>query len=221
MFTACRTNVATGSSRVAVLLLLPLLLSSLPMESNAEAERPNILFIMVDDMGYGDWGSFGGSEIYTPRIDQLADEGVRFTEYYVNATVCSPTRAALLTSRFPVQFALADAYSDIETHRGLPELFPTLPQILARRGDYRTAHIGKWHLGRADEDFGPERRGFEYSVMKDEQFDPTAPVRTEMSYRIYDHAAVPPEQKEKICNPNEECGSHDHQVEALRTIRSN
>ncbi|MDP6979912.1 MAG: sulfatase-like hydrolase/transferase [Myxococcota bacterium] len=95
--------------------------------------------VLADDLGYGDLGSYGHPYASTPHLDRLAEEGVRFTHHYAAAAICIPSRAALMTGRFPARFQKYPA------DFGLPPL-PTVPSLLRRAG-YRTAHFGKWHLG--------------------------------------------------------------------------
>ena len=122
---------------------------------------PNILFILADDLGYGDLSCYGRPEYRTPRIDRLAGEGLRFTSNYTAAAVCSPTRVALMTGRYPARLPLGLAeplrYGDESV--GLPPEHPT-PASLLKRSGYDTALIGKWHLGFLPE-HGPIRHGFD------------------------------------------------------------
>jgi arylsulfatase A-like enzyme len=120
---------------------------------------PNLVFIMADDLGYSDLGVFGRSDYRTPALDQLAADGVRLTQAYAAAPVCSPTRVALMTGRYPAATA-AGLYEPLTTHpTGLGTRPPTLPRLLKDVG-YETALIGKWHLGlrRA---YHPLRHGFD------------------------------------------------------------
>jgi arylsulfatase A-like enzyme len=121
------------------------------------AENPNVIIIFADDMGYGDVGCYG-SDIPTPNIDLLAKEGVRLTRFYSASPVCSPSRAALLTGRYPVRTGIVNVLMP-NSRNGLPATERTLPKVLKERG-YRTACIGKWHLGAAQESL-PQRNGFD------------------------------------------------------------
>src|SRR5690349_15805910 len=109
------------------------------------AARPNIIVILADDLGYGDLSCYGSPNITTPRIDRMAREGVRFTDAYVAAPFCSPSRAALLTGRLPARCGVPYVLFPAE-HHGLPSDEITLAELLRVQG-YSTACIGKWHLG--------------------------------------------------------------------------
>jgi len=126
-------------------------------EIRAAAEKPNIVFIVADDMGYGDCGVHGCKDIPTPHLDALAAGGVRFTNGYVTGTVCSPTRAALMTGRYHQRDGVRDWLGS--GVRGMNTDVPTLPEYLRKAG-YRTALVGKWHLGDLDE-YHPLKRGFD------------------------------------------------------------
>ena len=144
-----------GTAAVALLTLL------LGAPSRA-AEKPNILIILVDDLGYGDLSSYGADDLRTPHIDALIERGMRFENFYANCPVCSPTRAALLTGRYPDMVGVPGV---IRTH---PEnswgyLAPQavlLPAVLKKAG-YRTAIVGKWHLGLRSPNI-PNDRGFDH-----------------------------------------------------------
>jgi arylsulfatase A-like enzyme len=134
----------------------------------ASTPRPNIIFIVADDLGYADLGCYGGREApfgkVSPELDKLAAGGLRFTEGYANSPVCSPTRFALMTARY--QYRLRGAAEEPISSRdagngalGLPPEHPTLPSLLKASG-YRTALMGKWHLG-FQPHFGPLRSGYE------------------------------------------------------------
>ncbi len=130
--------------------------------------RPNIVFIVADDLGYADLGCYGGRDAafgaVSPQLDALAAGGLRFTQGYSNAPVCSPTRFALMTARWQYRLRGAaeepiNSRSEGSTTLGLPPAHPTLPSLLRDAG-YRTALIGKWHLGYPPA-FGPLRSGYE------------------------------------------------------------
>lgn len=126
--------------------------------SAAEIDRPNIVVILADDLGSGDLGCFGATTIHTPRLDRMAAEGVRFTDFYSAAPFCSPSRAALLTGRLPARCGLPYVLFPTENH-GLPQEELTLAELLREQG-YATACIGKWHLGWSPA-FRPGRQGFD------------------------------------------------------------
>ena len=133
-----------------------------PMLFAAEAaERPNIIFIVADDLGYGDLGSYGCEDIETPNLDRLAATGVRLTQGYVTAPYCGPSRAGFMTGRYQQRhgFWRNPTNFPVDVEQGLDLEEETLGDLLDRAG-YRTAVIGKWHLG-ASEDFHPLNRGFE------------------------------------------------------------
>jgi len=127
-------------------------------------ERPNFVVILADDLGYGDLGSYGGKAIRTPRIDRMAEEGVRLTEFYSAASICTPARAALLTGRYPYRTGLTRVLVPKERW-GLPAEETTMAEALRELG-YRTACVGKWHLG-GRKPFRPEKHGFDefYGVL--------------------------------------------------------
>lgn len=122
-------------------------------------DRPNIVIMLADDMGYGDLGSFGHPTISTPKLDRMASEGLKFTQFYVAASVCTPSRAALLTGRYPIRNGLTHVLIP-SSAGGLPDDELTLPEILKPAG-YATACIGKWHLGTRPEHL-PLHHGFDY-----------------------------------------------------------
>jgi arylsulfatase A-like enzyme len=126
--------------------------------------RPNLVYIMSDDLGYGDLGSYGGTDIRTPNIDSIGRDGVRLTEAYANGVLCSPTRAALMTGRYPQRYAIENALGSEGTF-GLKVTGQSVPQLMKNAG-YATALIGKWHLGGTVTGFnrvgGPRAHGFEH-----------------------------------------------------------
>jgi arylsulfatase A-like enzyme len=129
----------------------------------ASVERPNVLFILADDLGYGDLSCYGRPDYRTPVLDSLAQQGLKFTSAYAAAPVCTPTRCAFVTGRYPqrlvvgLQEPLTDRVRQVDI--GLPPDHPTVASLLKGNG-YHTALIGKWHLGWKPE-FGPNRHGFD------------------------------------------------------------
>jgi arylsulfatase A-like enzyme len=158
----------------AALLALLVALAAAHLQRAAEP-RPNIVFILVDDMGYADIGCMGAKDIRTPSIDRIAAEGVRFTDFYANAPVCTPTRAGFVTGRWQQRFGLEFAFGyQVEQLRrvggewvpepdihglGLPLNEITIADRLKSAG-YVTGAFGKWHLGYKDE-YNPTKRGFD------------------------------------------------------------
>jgi len=140
-------------------LLLTMALGSCTLEQSKQKEvgPPNFLIIFADDMGYGDLSCYGHPTIQTPAIDQLAANGLKFTSFYVAASTCSPSRAALLTGRYPIRH-VPDNFGP-ESEDGLPLAETTLANLLSNRG-YKTMAIGKWHLGHQP-DYLPTARGFD------------------------------------------------------------
>ena len=136
-------------------------LAAMALRPNAaEQKPPNILFILVDDQGYYDLGCYGATEVKTPRIDRLAAEGVRFTDYYAAAPICSPSRAGLLTGRYPRRFGMEMWVRRADSRRGIPTSELTIAELLKANG-YATACIGKWHVGFTPE-LLPRARGFDH-----------------------------------------------------------
>lgn len=124
------------------------------------ADRPNVVFILADDLGRQDCGFMGGTEIRTPNIDRLAAAGTRLDAHYA-LPVCSPTRAAFLTGRYPMRHGLQVGVVRPWAQYGLPLEERTLAQALREAG-YATAVVGKWHLGHAERSYLPTRRGFDH-----------------------------------------------------------
>jgi arylsulfatase A len=127
------------------------------------AEKPNIVIIFADDLGYGDLGCYGHPSIRTPHLDRMAAEGLRFTDFYSAAEVCTPSRAALLTGRYPIRSGMCGNRRVLfpNSKGGLPPSEITLAEVLKQNG-YATAHIGKWHLG-IHEGSRPLDQGFDCS----------------------------------------------------------
>jgi uncharacterized sulfatase len=127
----------------------------------AVTDRPNIVLVFMDDMGYGDMGCFGGTVVQTPRMDQIAERGIKFRHMYSPASTCTPSRASLLTGRYAQRVGLPRVIFPHEGE-GLPAWERTLPELLRECG-YRTAMYGKWHLGSRPE-HNPVRHGFDEFV---------------------------------------------------------
>jgi arylsulfatase I/J len=134
---------------------------SLDLATRAAAQtKPNIVFILADDLGWKDVG-YHASDIKTPNIDKLAQTGVQLEQFY-SQQICAPSRAALMTGRYPLRYGLQMAVIPSAGRYGLATDEWLLPQALKQAG-YRTAIVGKWHLGHFDQKYWPSQRGFDYS----------------------------------------------------------
>lgn len=143
-----------------ILLLLPLMFSGI---TQAKSTKPNIVFIMADDLGYADLSSYGQLDYSTPNIDKLAVQGMKFMQAYSNSANCSPTRTALITGRYQMRLpvGLEEPIGQATPKTiGLPPEHPTLPSILKKSG-YATSLIGKWHLGFLP-NFSPLKSGYDH-----------------------------------------------------------
>ncbi len=144
-----------------LLALAAVLVGCWPVSLEAAADRPpNIVLILVDDQGYYDLGCYGASEVQTPRIDAMAEEGTRFTDYYAAAPICSPSRAGLLTGCYPRRVGNAVWVHRADSRTGIHPDEVTIAELL-KSGGYATACIGKWHLG-FHEPFLPHNQGFDH-----------------------------------------------------------
>ena len=152
--------------------ILLIALSFLTLLSCKTEKGPNVVLILVDDLGWADIGAYGSDFYQTPNVDQLATEGVRFTDGYAACTVCSPTRAAIMTGKYPATINCTDWIEGWKL-KGKPFKDPkwtmymdtaeyTLAEAFADAG-YKTAHIGKWHLGE-DSLYWPENQGFDLNI---------------------------------------------------------
>jgi len=165
------------------------LLAALLVTSAVAAQRPNVILILADDLGYGDLGSYGNTRFKTPRIDAMAAEGVRFTHFYVPMPFCAPTRAALLTGRYPFRSGMVfnPAPDNDINDAGLPSQEVTLAEALKGAG-YATTCIGKWHLGHQPR-FYPTRHGFDsyYGILYSNDMRPVQVMEDE---RVVEDPAV-------------------------------
>lgn len=127
-------------------------------QKKSENDLPNFVFIYADDLGYGDLGCFGATDIKTPNIDRMANEGIKFTEFYSASPVSSPSRAALLTGRVPQRMGINGVFFP-ESYTGMPTSEITIADILKKEG-YKTGIVGKWHLGHRHQ-YLPLQRGFD------------------------------------------------------------
>ena len=162
--------------RILCLSLVVIWIVSLtvPRETCAD-DRPNIILLLADDLGYADLSCFGSPAVKTPNLDGLASDGMRCNRFYAASAVCSPTRAAILTGRYPLRFGITKHFND--RNKWLPESAKTVAELLKDAG-YNTAHVGKWHLGglhvdakgkRLENQPGPRQHGFDFYQTQIEQ----------------------------------------------------
>ncbi|MCP6758543.1 MAG: sulfatase [Fischerella sp. CENA71] len=140
------------------------LISKAVAGDDAPYKTPNILFILADDLGWGDLSIYGRTDYQTPNLDRLATQGARFTNAYAAQTVCTPTRVGFLTGRYPARLEVGlreplGNISQVGSTVGLPPSHPTVASLLKARG-YETALVGKWHLGYLP-NYGPNKSGFD------------------------------------------------------------
>lgn len=154
------------------------LLGGLAPSQAAEGKPPNILFIVADDLGWKDVG-FHGSDIKTPNLDKLAAGGAKLEQFYT-LPMCTPTRAALMTGRYPFRYGLQTGVIPASQSYGLAADEWLLPQALKEAG-YSTAMVGKWHLGHGDRKYWPRQRGFDYQY---------GPLIGEIDYFTHEAAGV-------------------------------
>ena len=160
------------------------------------AKSPNVLLILADDHGYGDISAHNGPSIQTPSIDRIATEGMRFTRFYANSSVCSPSRASLMTGRYPDRVGVPGV---IRTHPEdswgyFRQDAVTLPSVLKQK-DYHTALIGKWHLGLEPENH-PCRRGFDrfHGFLGDMMDDYYTHLRHDINYMRHGFDTIDPQE---------------------------
>ncbi len=146
---------------LAVVALVSLIALVKPAPAADSARLPNIVFVLADDLGYGDLGCFGQQKIRTPNIDRLAAEGMRFTQHYAGNAVCAPCRCVLMTGKHPGHAFVRDNRElKPEGQMPLPADTVTLAKLLKQQG-YATGGFGKWGLGGPESDGRPLRQGFD------------------------------------------------------------
>ena len=177
------------------IFLIPLLITTLSLvsctEPTTDANPPNVIIILADDLGYADLSSYGATAYETPNLDLLAAEGARFTNFYVNQPVCTASRAALLTGSYSNRIGLNGALGP-RTQIGINQNETTLGELFQRNG-YRTAHYGKWHLGNFPQ-FHPLQHGFDdfYGIPYSNDMWPFHPERPEAwpDLPLYDNETI-------------------------------
>lgn len=148
-------SLGVGGS-LSLILLLPSCSTDRPVN-----EKPNVIIILTDDQGSVDMNAYGASDLATPGLDKLASEGIRFTRFYAGSAICSPSRACILTGTTPHTAGVPGNVSSQPGNPGMPASRLTIAEMLHEAG-YKTAHIGKWHLGYSEETM-PLSQGFDYS----------------------------------------------------------
>lgn len=157
---------------------IALILSATPVampqvrDHGSSDARPNIVFVLLDDLDWADVGAYGSTDVSTPTIDSLAEQGVLFTRFDSSGAVCTPARYALLSGQYPSRFG-AKKRMLRGSIRGIPADVRLLPDVLRGAG-YHTMHVGKWHVGHNRPEFLPTQRGFDQSVRRIEQTRYTA-----------------------------------------------
>ncbi|WP_262712402.1 sulfatase-like hydrolase/transferase [Arachidicoccus ginsenosidivorans] len=148
---------------VGVLSFCSLLMLSIPraIAQQGIKNKPNVLIIYTDDQGYADLNIYGSKDLYTPNLDSLARSGVRFTQFYSASPICSPSRATLMTGRYPQRAQLPNMASSTPGDPGMPGSQFTMAEFFKKYG-YETYHLGKWHLGYSTAT-EPNAQGFDYS----------------------------------------------------------
>ena len=152
----------TSRKYLCLVLLLPLLIAAFGKVSSPKAEQPIIIIIFTDDLGYGDLGVYGHPTIRTPNLDRMAQEGMKFTQFYSASSVCTPSRAALLTGRLPVRSGMTSDKRRVlfpDSKYGIHADEITIAEALKEKG-YATAAVGKWHLGHLPA-YLPTNNGFD------------------------------------------------------------
>ncbi len=203
--------------RLLYLLLSLITVLSFSSKIKAQNQKPNIIIILADDLGYGDLSCYGHPTIRTPYLDQMAKEGMRFTQFYVAANVCSPSRAALLTGRLPLRNGMAGEQRVVlfpNSSGGLPASEITIAEALKSAG-YSTGIIGKWHLGHLPQ-YLPAKQGFDYFY--------GIPYSNDMnSIRNKSNPPLPLYKDSKVIgeNPDQSLSTKNYTEEAINFIKRN
>lgn len=195
--------------KIKLVLLIFLILGN---SLYAKNKQPNIVLFFVDDMGYGDLGCFGSPNIRTPNIDKLAAEGIKCTSFYVAGPVCTPSRAGLLSGRYPIHTLPGNLGPG--SKGGFPADEPMIAEVLKEAG-YRSMAIGKWHLGHATKEMLPTGRGFDHFYGLPYSNDMIKPwVNTDVPLKLYvDDKPV------KTINKDQESLTIDYTNEAIKFIK--
>ena len=170
-----------GAGAAAISNCMPICLFAAE-QRNRKSKPPNIVVIFADDLGYGDLGCFGHPTIRTPNLDRMAVEGMKLTQFYSAASVCTPSRAALLTGRLPIRTGMCSNKRRVlfpNSASGLPESEVTIAGALKTKG-YATSCVGKWHLGHLPQ-YLPTRRGFDsyFGIPYSNDMSPSPLMRNE------------------------------------------
>jgi len=205
--------------RVVKSLLMGLIVMAVAVD--AAEPRPNIIVILTDDQGYQDLGCYGSPDIQTPNLDSMAADGMRFTDFYEASSVCSASRAALLTGCYPWRVGVPGVFFPNRGHKGLAPKHTTMAEVLKTAG-YATKAVGKWHLGDHKE-FLPTNQGFDsyYGIPYSNDMTPAkdmsyaddclfregiTPVKLAEAFQEMDERKVPKGMKNKVpLMRNEEC----------------
>jgi len=172
----------TFRRRAGFMACAAMILAAGPTAGRAAERPPNLVILFADDLGYGDLCCYGHPSIHTPNLDRMASEGLRFTDFYSAAPVCTPSRAALLTGRLPIRSGMVGAARHVlfpDSKGGLPASEITIAEALKTKG-YATACVGKWHLGHLPQ-YLPTHNGFDsyYGIPYSNDMKPSPILRNE------------------------------------------